>query len=248
MSCLTVNVNEDCLENISTFSLFYEHGFGNCSTLLEFNTTTVRLTSHLTCLPVDRNSVEDICYRVTLTYQGTPIATKTNIDASPCLITDLDLFLGDGVSYTLDSSVNNGTVVHLTKASLSCNSSAVVVLEEKTVGAARTRCINGHWNSFFMRSCKCESLLVHVQLWQFTCTRYIHCVIRLKTCVVTYDSLFFHTCIKLDVFVYFSIINSYFWADCGDNRRGSHCYRDHPCNSYLLHLQKRYGIHFKFNC
>ncbi len=154
-TCLTVNLSEDCSEDISTFNLTYEQGFGNCPTLLDFTTTTIPLTSHSTCLPVDRNSAGDFCYRVTLAHQGTPIATKTNINASTCLINNLESFLGAGVSYTLDSSVNGGIVVHLTRASLSCSSPVLVL-----VGEAETRCIDGLWTSSVMRSCTRMSFIM----------------------------------------------------------------------------------------
>ncbi len=167
MSCLTVNVNEDCSEDISAFSVLYERGFGDCPILVDLNTTTMQLTSHSNCLPVDRSSAEELCYRVAIMHQGNPICTKTNIVASPCSITDLEAFLGDGVSRPLDSLVmNNDTVIHLTRASLSCNSPI-----NDLVGGAETRCINGQWSSSVMRSCTREYVCVHMHkiMWISTC-------------------------------------------------------------------------------
>ncbi len=151
MSCLTVGVNDACLEDISTFSVVFERGFGDCPTMLEFDTTTTALTAQSTCLPVDRTSAGDFCYRVSLLHQGNAIATTTNVIADPCSITTLQSFAG-GASYELDSPQDGGTVVHLTRATLSCLS-----VVEDLVGGTETRCINAQWRPSDIRSCECES-------------------------------------------------------------------------------------------
>ncbi len=89
--------------------------------MLEFNTTTEDLTTHSLLLPADRTRAGDFCYRVSLLHQGNPIATVTNINAYHCSLTALESFLDD-VSYELDSPQDNGTVGHLTRATLSCPS------------------------------------------------------------------------------------------------------------------------------
>ncbi len=150
MSCLTVGVSDTCSEDISTFSVVFERDFGDCPTLLEYSTTTVAFTAHSTCLPVDRTSARDFCYRVSLLHQGNLIATVTNINADPCSIIALESFIG-GASYELDSPQDSGTVVHLARATLSCPSAV-----ENLVGGAETRCINGEWSPSIRRSCACE--------------------------------------------------------------------------------------------
>ena len=149
-SCLTVNVSQDCLEDISAFSLLYEKEFGDCPSLLEYNTTIVDLTAHSTCLPLNRTNPGDFCYRVVLQHQGNPIAVATNINSPTCSIRDLQSLLND-VNYELDSPEVNGTVVHLTTANLSCKSLMILAGDVEIL-----RCLNGQWTPSGSVFCTCE--------------------------------------------------------------------------------------------
>ena len=149
-NCLSVNINQDCLEDVTTeaFDTQLQYAFGNCRELQisAYTTLTTPLSAYSTCVPVGSGTGE-FCYEITLMYQGTTIDTKSNLNFAPCSIADLESFLGAGVSYQL-GRVESGSVSHLTTATLSC-SSAIHDLS----GTPQTTCIDGFWSSNEMRSC-----------------------------------------------------------------------------------------------
>ena len=152
-NCLTVNINQDCLEDVTTegFSIQLRYTFGNCRELhpSAYTTSTTTLSAHSTCVPVGSGTGE-FCYVITLMYQDITIDTKSNLNFDTCSIAELQSFLGAGVSYQLDGVES---VSHLTTATLSC-SSAIHDLS----GTPQTTCIDGSWSSNEMRSCssKCS--------------------------------------------------------------------------------------------
>ena len=157
-NCLTVNINQDCLEDVTTeeFSIQLRYAFGNCRELLPsaYTTSTTTLSAHSTCESVSSGTGE-FCYEITLMYQDTTIDTKSNLNFDTCSIADLQSFLGAGVSYQLDGVhvESGGSVSHLTTATLSCGSAI-----HDLSGTPQTTCIDGSWSSYEMRSCssKCS--------------------------------------------------------------------------------------------
>ena len=150
-NCLTVSINQDCLEDVTTgaFSIQLRYTFGNCRELLPsaYTKSNTTLSARSTCVPVESGTGE-FCYVATLIYQGTTIDTKSNLNFATCSVADLQSFLGAGVSYQLDGVESGGSVSHLTTATLSC-SSAIHDLS----GTPQTTCIDGSWSSNEMRSC-----------------------------------------------------------------------------------------------
>ena len=152
-NCLTVNINQDCLEDVTTraFNIQLRYAFGNCRELLPsaYTTLTTTLSAYSTCVPVGSGTGE-FCYVATLMYQDTIIDTKFNLNFATCSIAELQTFLGAGVSYQLDGVhvESGGSVSHLTTATLSC-SSAIHDLS----GTTQITCIDGSWSSNEMRSC-----------------------------------------------------------------------------------------------
>ena len=150
-NCLTVSINQDCLEDVTTgaFSIQLWYAFGICRELRPsaFTVSTVMPSAHSTCVPVVIET-EEFCYEITLMYQDTIIDTKSNLNFATCSIADLQSFLGAGVSYQLDGVESGGSVSHLTTTTLSC-SSAIHDLS----GTPQTTCIDGSWSSYEMRSC-----------------------------------------------------------------------------------------------
>ena len=155
-NCLTVNINQDCLEDVTTeeFSIQLRYAFGNCRELLPsaYTTLTTTLSAHSTCVPVESGTGE-FCYEITLMYRDITIDTKSNLNFDTCSIAELQTFLGAGVSYQLDGVESGGSVSHLTTATLSCSS----VIHDLS-GTPQTTCIDGSWSSYEMRSCssKCS--------------------------------------------------------------------------------------------
>lgn len=77
-SCLMVNFNEVCSEDISTFTVIFQQGFGDCQELLEFHTTknNSQITQHVFQLIVFQLEIYatvlllcimEILYQLTLT-------------------------------------------------------------------------------------------------------------------------------------------------------------------------------------
>ena len=158
-NCLTVNINPDCLENVTTgvFSIRLQYAFGNCRELQPsaYTESTTTLSAYFTCVPVHvGNGTGEFCYQATLIYQDT--VTDTNLNFASCSIADLQPFLGPGVSYQLDGPVESGgNVTHLTTATLSC-SSAIHDLS----GTPQTTCTNGSWSFTEKRSCSSKDVPV----------------------------------------------------------------------------------------
>ena len=151
MSCLTVNINMHCSEDITTgdFSVLFQRGFGSCRMLTNFTTTTIQLASYSTCLNFSGNPASGFCYRVTLMHQETMIDTQTNLNFATCSISDLESFLENSVSYQLSEPVNqNGTVSHLVRATFTCREAFLTLS-----GAVNTTCIDGQWNNPRYRLC-----------------------------------------------------------------------------------------------
>ena len=150
-NCLTVNINQDCLEDVITgeFSIQLRYTFGNCRVLLPsaYTTSTTTLSAHSTCVPVGSGTGE-FCYEITLMYRDMTIDTKSNLNFATCSIADLQSFLGAGVSYQLDGVESGGSVSHLTTATLSCSSAI-----HDFSGTPQTTCIDGSWSSTKSRSC-----------------------------------------------------------------------------------------------
>ena len=156
-NCLTVNINQDCLEEVTTgaFNIQLRYTFGNCRVLCPsaYTTSNKTLSAHSTCVPVG-SGTGDFCYEITLMYQDTTIDTKSNLNFATCSIADLQTFLGAGVSYQLDGVESGDNVSHLTTATLSC-SSAIHDLS----GTPLTTCIDGSWSSTQSRFCPSKVIM-----------------------------------------------------------------------------------------
>ena len=149
--CLTVNINQDCLEDVTTreFSIQLRYAFGICKELRPsaFTTSTTTLSAYFTCVPVENGS-EEFCFETNLLYQDTVIDTSTNLNFAECSIADLQSFLGPGVSYQLDGLESGGSVSHLTTATLTCSGSFISL-----VGSSQSVCVDGQWNTAEVRVC-----------------------------------------------------------------------------------------------
>ncbi len=119
--------------------VFVETWFHQISAL----TSTIQLVPRSVCAPVASSTT--LCYRATLMYNGIIIDTQTNLNFNTCPVTTLSSFLGSGVSIQLDGEVTNGTVSHLTTATLSC--SAIHDL----IGSPQITCIDGSWEPAGLR-------------------------------------------------------------------------------------------------
>ena len=148
-NCLTVNINQDCLEDVTTgaFSIQLRYAFGICRELhpSAYTTSTATLSAYSTCVPVESGTGE-FCYVATFMHQDTVIDTENNLKFFDCTIADLQTFLGAGVSYQLDGVESGGNVSHLTTATLKCDSALLS-------GADETTCTDGMWRSRELRSC-----------------------------------------------------------------------------------------------
>ena len=158
-NCLTVNINQDCLEDITTgaFSIQLRYAFGNCRELLlsAYTTLTTTLSAHSTCVPVGSGTGE-FCYDATFMYQDTVIDTEDNLNFASCYIAGPQSFLGPGVSYQLDGVESGGNVSHLTTATFTCSGSFVSL-----IGSSQSVCVDGQWSTAEARACQqsCSGLL-----------------------------------------------------------------------------------------
>ena len=147
-----VKVNENCVENITTgdFSVIFESELQSCQVLPTFLSSVIQLNSSSTCLPFHGNLSDGWCYRVTLTYQGTVIDTQTNYNFATCSISELEDFVGTGVTYQLAGSQNqDGTgVSHLTTVTFSCSETF-----SELSGVTQTTCMDGQWVDKDIRLC-----------------------------------------------------------------------------------------------
>ena len=150
-NCLTVNINQDCLEDVTTgaFSIQLRYAFGICKELRPsaFTTSTTMPSAYYTCVPVENESGE-FCFETNLLYQDAVIDTSTNLNFAECSIRDLQTFLGPGVSYHLDGVESGGNVSHLTTATLMCSGSFVSL-----IGSSQSMCVDGQWDSTGVRVC-----------------------------------------------------------------------------------------------
>ena len=156
-NCLTVNISEDCLEDITTgdFSLQLRYAFGSCRDLnvSDYSTSTTPLSAHSTCIPVS-SGTGDFCYRATLLHGNPVIDTCTNLKYDTCPSEELQRFSVAGVSHQLD--VNQGySLSHGTTATLSCKTTTGHYTE-----MSPTTCVDGSWSSEVTITCssKCSKL------------------------------------------------------------------------------------------
>ena len=160
-NCLTVNINQDCLEDVTTgaFSIQLRYAFGNCRELRPsaYTTSITTLSAHSTCVPVG-SGTGGFCYEITLIYQDRVIETE-NLNFAPCSIAELQSFLGAGVSYQLDGVESGGSVSHPTTATLTCSGSFTSL-----VGSSQSVCVDGQWDTAEVRVCQqsCSGLYIRV--------------------------------------------------------------------------------------
>ncbi|XP_064397532.1 uncharacterized protein LOC135344285 isoform X2 [Halichondria panicea] len=147
MNCLTFSLGQNCAsEQSGNFIVRFEQGNGVCRNLSDFSTSTIQLMPRSACAPVASST--NLCYHATLMYNGIIIDTQTNLNFNTCPVSALSPFMGSGVSMQLDREVTNGTVSHITTATLSCT---LAIYE--LIGSPQITCLGGTWEPAGMRSC-----------------------------------------------------------------------------------------------
>ena len=153
MNCLTFSLGQNCASEPSgNFIVRFEQGInGVCRDLVlsDFSISTIQLMPRSACAPVASST--NLCYRATLMYNGIIIDTQTNLNFNTCPVSALSSVMDSGVSMQLDGEVTNGTVSHITTATLSCTS-AIYDL----IGSPQITCIDGTWETDGLRSCTCK--------------------------------------------------------------------------------------------
>ncbi len=158
MNCLTFSLGQNCAsEQSGNFIVRFDQGNGVCRDLVlsDFSTSTIQLMPQSACAPVASST--NLCYRATLMYNGIIIDTRTNLNFNTCPVTALFSFLGSGVSIQLDGEVTNGTVSHITTATLSCTSAIY-----DFTNSPQITCIDGSWEPAGLRSCTCKLRLIYL--------------------------------------------------------------------------------------
>ncbi len=157
MNCLTFSLGQNCAsEESGNFIVRFEQGNGVCQDLVpsDFSTSTIQLMPRSACAPVASST--NLCYRATLMYNGIIIDTRFNFNTCP--VNALSSFVGSGVSMeqVLDREATNGSVSHITTATLSCTSPFY------ELKSPQITCTDGNWEPAGLRSCRCKLLVYSI--------------------------------------------------------------------------------------
>ena len=152
MSCVAVQINNQCVESVQQFRAVINSGL--CGSPLNETSSFTFGPSYSTCLGLVL-STEETCYSYSTSvfFGSTEVSEQTNtIRFQNCPVSEVATLAGSGVSYSLGSPAVNSMVPHRTVVFFSCSSRSVFVLS----GSPLATCVDGTWNTFEIRTCSSE--------------------------------------------------------------------------------------------
>ena len=157
MSCVTVEINNQCVESVQQFRAVLNSGL--CGSPLNESSSFTFGPSYSICLGLVL-STEETCYSYSTSvfFGSTEIANQTKtLGFQNCPVSEVATLAGSGVSYSHGSSAVNNMVPHRTVVDFSCSSGSVHLLS----GSPLATCVDGNWNTSEIRTCSSKCICIY---------------------------------------------------------------------------------------